>query len=466
MPSWTSSSAWCAVRRWRPPRKGDGSWPRGRWPPACRWRSPRTPRRVAIGLTSRPGATWSPSRGPPRSTAPSTSRRASKGCAKSGRSRSRSRRSRLSSPSRQSRRSNSGQSDDALAWPSGRERGVRGAVGRLGDAKLEALALTASYDLEHYVLALLGFRREALEMLVVLDWRAVERDDHVVLRQARHRGGAPRVDAGDHRAARVPQAERLRELRRERLQRDADPATRDLAAVDELARHALDHVGGDREADALARRDDRGVDPDDLAAQVHERPARVAGIDRRVRLDEVLVGRDADVRPPRRAHDADGDRLVEPERVTDRDRPLADAERVRVAERRHGELHRRFEADHGEVGLRVGADDPSAGLLVRGQTHRDAVGATDDVEIGQDVAPLVDDDARPQTRLMELLAAPGAAAAELVEKVLECGVVRERPERGRMAEPGDLHGPDVDDGGPNAVGHVDKGRLQGVGRVC
>src|SRR6059058_6159156 len=73
MPSWTSSSAWCAVRRWPPPRKGDGSWPRGRWPPACRWRSPRTPRRVAIGLTSRPRATWSPSRGPPRSTAPSTS---------------------------------------------------------------------------------------------------------------------------------------------------------------------------------------------------------------------------------------------------------------------------------------------------------------------------------------------------------------------------------------------------------
>src|SRR5207302_11423584 len=90
----------------------------------------------------------------------------------------------------------------------------------------------------------------------------------------------------------------------------------------------------------------------------------------------------------------------------------------------------------------------------------------DDVEVGQDVAPLVDDDARPQTRLMELLAAPGTAAEELVEKVLECGVVRERPERGRMAEPGDLHGPDVDDGGPNAVGHVDKGRLQGVGRVC
>src|SRR6266480_1981625 len=196
MPSWTSSSAWCAVRRWRPPRKGDGSWPRGRWPPACRWRSPRTPRRVAIGLTSRPRATWSPSRGPPRSTAPSTSRRASKGCAKSGRSRSRSRRSRLSSPSRQRRRSNSGQADDALAWPLGRERGVRGAVGRLGDAKLEALALTASHDPELDGLAHLGVRREALEMVVVLDWRAVERDDHVVLRQARHRGGAPRVDAG------------------------------------------------------------------------------------------------------------------------------------------------------------------------------------------------------------------------------------------------------------------------------
>src|SRR5438067_1414058 len=189
-----------------------------------------------------------------------------------------------------------------LARFSGREGGVGGAVGRLRDAELERAALATPYDRELDGFPHLRVRRQALEVMVVLDLRAVERDDHVVLDEARRRGGASRVDAGDHCAARVPHPQRLRELRRQRLHRDAYPTPDDLAAVDELARHALDHVGRNREADTLARRDDRGVDPDDLAAQVHERPARVAAIDRRVRLDEVLVRRDTDVGPSRRAH--------------------------------------------------------------------------------------------------------------------------------------------------------------------
>ena len=44
----------------------------------------------------------------------------------------------------------------------------------------------------------------------------------------------------------------------------------------------------DGEADALRRADDRGVDADHLAARVDQRPARVAGIERRVGLDDVV----------------------------------------------------------------------------------------------------------------------------------------------------------------------------------
>ena len=54
---------------------------------------------------------------------------------------------------------------------------------------------------------------------------------------------------------------------------------------------ARDHVDWDREADAdvaAGARDDRGVDADELAVQVDERAAGVAGIDRRVGLNEVL----------------------------------------------------------------------------------------------------------------------------------------------------------------------------------
>src|SRR2546427_829739 len=253
---------------------------------------------------------------------------------------------------------------ERLARLLGGDRGVGGALGSFGDAELEGPALAAPHDAERDGLAHLRVRREALEVVVVLDRRAVERDDHVVLDQARYGGGSPRIDAGDHRALRVVQAERLRQLCRERLHRGADPAARDLAAIDKLAPYPLEPVGGNRKPDALARRDDRGVDPDDLSAQVHERPARVTGIDRPVRLNEILVGRDAAAGSSRRAYDADRHRLVEAERVADRDRPLTNAELVRVSERGHGERRRRLEEDDGEVSLRVRTDDPPAGLLL------------------------------------------------------------------------------------------------------
>ena len=50
----------------------------------------------------------------------------------------------------------------------------------------------------------------------------------------------------------------------------------------------LDRVDGDGEADVLGAGDDGGVDADDLAAGVDQRPAGVAGVDGGVGLDEVV----------------------------------------------------------------------------------------------------------------------------------------------------------------------------------
>src|SRR5439155_2922417 len=79
---------------------------------------------------------------------------------------------------------------------------------------------------------------------------------------------------------------------------------------------------------------DLRVDADYLAGQVEERSTRVAVIDSRVGLNRV---RDREVVrrghfAMERAHDAGGDRLLEPERTADRDHALADLERARVAE--------------------------------------------------------------------------------------------------------------------------------------
>jgi hypothetical protein len=58
-------------------------------------------------------------------------------------------------------------------------------------------------------------------------------------------------------------------------------------------------------------RNDRRVDADELALQVHER-RRVAGIDRSIRLDEVLERRVVEAAAPERADDAGRHAVREP----------------------------------------------------------------------------------------------------------------------------------------------------------
>src|SRR5581483_4412411 len=141
-------------------------------------------------------------------------------------------------------------------------------------------------------------------------------------------------------------------------------------------------------------------------------------------VDEVLVGRDPDVGAPDGADDADGDRLIEPERIADGNGPFPHAESVGVAERGDTQLPIRVELDDRQVGLRVGADDASAHLLLGCKPHGDAVGALDHVEVGEHVAALVDDDARAETGRSKLFPLTRSAATEeLVEEVLEERIV-------------------------------------------
>ena len=76
------------------------------------------------------------------------------------------------------------------------------------------------------------------------------------------------------------------------LEGDADGAADNLVlGSDEIVVDWNDGIGGHGKADALVAgglRVDRGVDADDLAIHVDQRAAGVAGIDRRIGLDEVL----------------------------------------------------------------------------------------------------------------------------------------------------------------------------------
>src|SRR2546430_13654068 len=74
---------------------------------------------------------------------------------------------------------------------------------------------------------------------------------------------------------------------------DAHHGTLHVAGLDELVHHGARQI--DRDGEAVARGEavvtrDRRVDADHLAADVHERPARITGVDGGVGLDEILHG--------------------------------------------------------------------------------------------------------------------------------------------------------------------------------
>jgi hypothetical protein len=97
---------------------------------------------------------------------------------------------------------------------------------------------------------------------------------------------------------------------------------------------------------------------------------------------------------PGRAHDPGGHRAIEPERVADRVRGIADGDVVRVVEReRVQRVRRRLDADDGHVGRRVGADHLRRVGRAAGEPDADPLCVLDDVDIGEDVASPVDDEA-------------------------------------------------------------------------
>ena len=131
-------------------------------------------------------------------------------------------------------------------------------------------------------------------------------------------------------------------------------------------------------------------------AEIQQRPARIAGIDRGVGLDHVRDLAAAAGRQPalERADDAAGQRLVEPERVADRKRRLADLEFARTAQRhRRGQLAGVPDPQHREVVVGRDANDLGLRHLPRGKTNRDLAAVLHHVIVGDDMAGIVPDEA-------------------------------------------------------------------------
>src|ERR1700753_3936608 len=94
---------------------------------------------------------------------------------------------------------------------------------------------------------------------------------------ARGRGRSLVVDAGDQRAPRRLDVETVGDVVGDLLNADAKPAAPRLAILAKLTERRARPVGRHREADAdraAGRRDDRGVDADDVAVEVEQGAAR------------------------------------------------------------------------------------------------------------------------------------------------------------------------------------------------
>ena len=167
-----------------------------------------------------------------------------------------------------------------------------------------------------------------------------------------------------------------------------------FSAVDDL----LDGLGRNGEADADAaagRRVDRRVHADDLALGIEGRAAGIAAIDRRVDLQEIVIGAVADVASARR-DDAGRHRAAEAERIADREHPIADMRGLR-GKLDIGIIAAALDLEQGEVGLGVGPDDRCGSRLAVVHRHRHIGRVLHDMIVGHDIAVRRNDEARAQS---------------------------------------------------------------------
>ena len=222
----------------------------------------------------------------------------------------------------------------------------------------------------------------------------------------------------------------------------------------------------DDEADAARVGHDRGRDADDAALRVDQRAAGVAGVDRRVRLDQVahLLAGAHRQRTAGGADDAGGHRPAQAEGVADRDDQLTHLHRRRdqLGDRQR-QVRPRYQAQDGDIDRRVGELDHrgKAASVAEDGADRVRLRALHDVGVGDRPAVRVEDHAGAcRLRLVATFWASWSRSSTFRPSTLGAAAFPLRPRR-RFAL--DL---DLDDGGANPLGSAGDGYRVGVHGVC
>src|SRR5450631_3428349 len=246
------------------------------------------------------------------------------------------------------------------------------------------------------------------EFAGILDGFTIYGRDHVAGLDAGLGSRAVGLRFRYQRAFSFSQTKAIRDILGYRLNLHADPATADGALILELCDHILHGRSGNRErnADTSTRRGvDRRVYADDFALHIEGRTARIALVDRRVDLNEVIVRAVADVATAGR-DDAGSDGSAEAEGIADRENPVADP-RLAGCEFCKRKVRPAFDLDQREIRTLVRANYLGGVGLSVVSCDFDLVGAIDNVIVGNRIAVRRDEEAGA-------LAHHGAMAAMMV----------------------------------------------------
>ena len=207
-----------------------------------------------------------------------------------------------------------------------------------------------------------------------------------------------RLNLADQRAVRNGQSEGLRQLLLQVLHMHADTAAQHLAVLQQLILDVQGDVDGNRERHAhitAGAAVDLGVDAHHFTVDVEQWAAGIAGVYRRIGLNEghVVIAAVIGQRPTGGADDPCRHRTLEAERRSDRYRPLAGLDLRGIAEAHHGQAGGR-NLDQRHIAALVDTDDLGCEFttVIQSDDHLGCIG--DDMRIGQHISVRADDEAR------------------------------------------------------------------------
>src|SRR5690606_34376111 len=167
----------------------------------------------------------------------------------------------------------------------------------------------------------------AAEVECVIDRVAIDGGDDVTGLDAGRAGRTILGDIADNRALGLFEANAIGDVTRHVLDADAEIAAGHGAAVDQLVDDTLDRGSGDGEGDtdiAAIGRINGGIDAHHFTLGVEGRAARIAGVHRRIDLQEVAIVRAADIAAGT-GDDANGHGAAKTEGIAHGHDPVADA---------------------------------------------------------------------------------------------------------------------------------------------